>query len=165
MKALVIDAFEFCRLNEHRAGESAISDLTRLAEETANKSGSITWSLQGGADKLGYPKLFLTVSGLVQLTCQRCLVPFELDISSSSSLILAKDEGSADEIDALMGDDESIDVIVGTKALNVMELIEDEILLSIPFSPKHEVCPDQSALDALKGAKKASPFETLKNMK
>ena len=165
MNAFVIDAFEFCRLKERRSGEVAISDLPRLAEETVNKSGLIRWSLEGGADTLGHSMLLLSVSGSVQLVCQRCLLPLELALSSTANLILAKDEASADEIDATLGEDDRFDVIVGTKALNTVDLIEDEALLEIPFSPKHEVCPDHTELDELKRTKKVSPFDVLKKLK
>jgi len=99
----------------------------------------------------------------VQLMCQRCLVPFPFDVVSESVLVLAKDDAAADEIDAMLADD-SIDVIVGIKAMNMLELIEDEALLTIPLSPKHAVCPDQVGQDAQTASmKRVSPFAVLKN--
>lgn len=164
MNAFVIDAFEFCRLKEWRKGEIAVSDLARLAEELANKSGLLQWSLQGGTDKLGHLQLMLSVSGSVQLRCQRCLTPFVFAIESNAILILARDEASADEVDALLGDD-TVEVIVGSKALEIIQLIEDEALLALPLAPKHASCPDQATLDALKNAKTDSPFSVLKRLR
>lgn len=164
MNAIVIDAFEFCRLKERREGEIAVGDLPRLAKEAVNTSGSVRWSLQGGNDKQGHPQLLLSVVGSVWLMCQRCLTPFEFGISSDSTLVLAPDEGSADEIDAQMGD-ESIEVIVGSRNFDIVQLVEDEALLTIPLSPKHEVCPNQLIPGAEKDAKKESPFAVLKNLK
>lgn len=164
MNAFLIDAFEYSRLKEHREGDIAVLNLARFSEDLADKSGSIHWSLQGGTDTIEHPQLKLSVFGEVRLMCQRCLHPFAFDIASESVLILAKDEARADEIDALLNDD-AIDVIVGSKTLNVIELIEDEALLTIPLSPKHVVCPDQATLDVLKGAKKPSPFAMLKEIK
>lgn len=164
MNAFVIDAFEFCRRKERREGEIAVSDLTRLVDELANQSGLLRWSLQGGANQLGHPQLTLSIAASVQLRCQRCLTPFAFAVASESILILAQDEASADEIDALLADD-AIDVIVGSKALDVAELIADEALLTLPLAPKHAVCPDQETLDVLKNAKKESPFTVLKNLK
>jgi uncharacterized protein len=161
MNAFLIDAFEYSRHKERREGDVAVSDFSRLTEELADKSGSVHWSLQGDVDSLGFSQLKLSVSGSVQLMCQRCLVPFAFEIVSESKLILAKDEAKADEIDAMLADD-TIDVIVGSKALNIAELIEDEALLAIPLSPKHDSCPDHAALERLQGAKKASPFAVLK---
>lgn len=165
MNEFVIDAFEFCRRRERRSGEVSVSELPRLAGETVDKSGSIHWLLESGADTLGRPMLLLSVSGAVQLMCQRCLSPLKFEVVSMASLILAKDETSADEIDAALGDDDTFDVIVASGALNVADLVEDEVLLAIPFSPKHEVCPDQQNQINIQGAKKVSPFDVLKNLK
>ncbi|OGB22817.1 MAG: DNA-binding protein [Burkholderiales bacterium RIFCSPLOWO2_02_FULL_57_36] len=164
MKASVIDIFEFCRLKEKREGEVAVADLNRLAGEAADESGMLRWSLQGGSNKTGCQQLMLTVSGPVHLRCQRCLTSFAFSIESESTLVLAADEKSADEIDRLL-DDESIEVIVGSREFDILRLIEDEALLALPLAPKHEVCPDSAALDALEGVKKDSPFSVLKNLK
>jgi uncharacterized protein len=165
MNAFVIDAFEFSRLKERREGEIAVADLPRLAEESVGKFGTLRWSLQGDSDRLGHPQLNLSVSGSVQLLCQRCLTPFVLDIASESVLVLASDEPSADAIEALL-DDEAVEVIVGSKAFNIADLIEDETLLAIPSSPKHEACPDKLVSDTPKTAEvKVSPFAVLKDLK
>ncbi|MFZ6639127.1 YceD family protein [Undibacterium sp. TC4M20W] len=170
MQAFVIDAFTFSRLEEQRSGSILVADLPRLSEESASTEGALNWSLQGGKDKLGHPQLQLSVNGTVQLMCQRCLTPFALDIDSESILVLAKNEENADEIEALLEDDE-IDVVVGSKTFNIMDLIEDEALLAIPQSPKHAVCPDlplasadtTAAIDAEVG-KKESAFAVLKKI-
>ena len=77
--------------------------------------------------------------------------------------MLAKDEERADEMDELL-DDDMIDVIVASKTLSVLDLVEDEALLALPISPKHEVCPDATQLEVLK-SKKESPFAVLKGLK
>ena len=163
MSAFVIDTFEFCRLGERREGRIAVADLARLSAECADSSGMLDWSLQGGTGKLGYQQLALSVSVTVQLACQRCLTPFSFDIRSESELVLAKDEAAAEEIDESLGDDE-VDVIVGSKALDILVLVEDEVLLALPLSPRHEVCPDSSDLGVLKEGK-PSPFAVLKQIR
>ena len=164
MKASLIDIFEFCRLKEWREGDVAVAELTRLADEAADESGTLHWSLQGGANKFGHLQLLVTVSGAVQLRCQRCLTSFVFSINSASTLVLAADEKSADEIDELL-DDDAVDVIVGSREFDIMRLIEDDALLALPLAPKHEICPDSAGLDALKNVKKDSPFLVLKNLK
>ena len=171
MQALVIDAFSFCQLQERREGNILLADLQRLSNECANTEGALSWSLEGGVNRLGYPRLILTVNGNVQLMCQRCLTIFAFEVDSESELILAKNEENADEIEALIDDDE-IDVVVGSKTFNIMDLIEDEVLLAIPQSPKHAVCPDV-ALDSsvstvaaieAEASNKVSPFAVLKKI-
>jgi uncharacterized protein len=165
MNAFMIDAFDFCRRNERGEGEIAVADLPRLAEESLDGSGSIRWSLQGGSNSFGHPQMRLSVVGSVQLRCQRCLMPFALEIQAETLLVLAKDESGADEIESLL-EDESVEVIVGSKAFNVIDLVEDEALLAIPLSPKHDVCPDPFISSVLEdGLSAASPFAVLKNLK
>jgi uncharacterized protein len=164
MKTSSIDIFEFCRLKERREGKFAVADLVRLADEVADSSGALRWSLQGGSNKSGYLQLALKVSGPVQLRCQRCLTAFAFSIESETTLIVAADEQSADEIDELL-DDDAIEVIVGSREFNVAQLIEDDAMLALPLAPKHAICPDSAALDALKSIKKESPFSVLKNLK
>jgi uncharacterized protein len=164
MNAFVIDAFEFCRLKECREGEIPVADLPRLSEESVDKSGSVHWALQGGSDMRGHPQLSLTVSGTVNLMCQRCLTPFVFQMESGATLVLAQDESSADEIDAQLAD-ESVEVIVGSHSFDVTQVIEDEALLTIPLSPKHDVCPDAVVQPATQEVEKDSPFAVLKKLK
>lgn len=163
MSAFVIDAFEFCRNNGYRDGVTPVAEMTRLAADCADPSGDIRWSIQGGTTPQGYPSLTLSVAGTVKLVCQRCLEPFSYDIDSSTMLVLGRDDEDADQIEEIL-DDESIDVIVGSNCCDIRDLLEDEALLALPQSPKHEVCPDTKLLDTLK-SEKVSPFAGLKNLK
>ena len=163
MSAFVIDAFEFCRNNGRREGVTPVAEMTRLAADCADASGEIRWSVQGGTTPQGHASLTLSVAGTVRLVCQRCLEPFSHEIDSSTMLVLGRDDEEADQIEELL-DDESIDVIVGSNCCDVRDLLEDEALLALPQSPKHEVCPDNKLLDALK-SDKVSPFAGLKNLK
>jgi uncharacterized protein len=164
MNPFVIDAFDFCRVKESREGERSVAEFARLSEEVANTTGSVHWSVQGGTHALGYPMLHVSVQANVQLMCQRCLTPYTFEIESESVLVLAKNEDAADEMEEKMAD-EDVDVIVGSKTMNFIDLIEDEVLLEIPLSPRHEVCPDQVGqnVEAAASVKKTSPFEVLKN--
>lgn len=162
MNAFVIDAFDFCRINGSREGVTPVAEMTRLIKDCTDSSGTIAWKVQGGTSKSGYPQLTLSVAGTVQLMCQRCLTPFSYKIDSSTALMLGKDDEHADEIEELIAD-ESVDVIVGSRTMDIAELIEDEALLALPLSPKHELCPDTVLLDMAKSEKK-SPFAALKDI-
>lgn len=163
MSAFVIDAFEFYKQDGHREGVTPVAEMRRLAADCANDSGELSWSVEGGQTRQGYPSLTLSVAGPVQLVCQRCLQPFTYDIDSSTMLVLGKDDAEADEIEEIL-DDESIDVIVGSRSCDIRDLLEDEALLALPQSPKHDVCPDTKLLDSVK-SEKVSPFAALKHLK
>jgi uncharacterized protein len=164
MNAFAIDGFDFCRRGEHREGEIAIADLGRLSADLVGSNGALRWSLQGAVDRQGHSRLSLSVAAQVQLRCQRCLTPIPHQIDSHSVLVLAADEGSADELEELL-EAEEVEVIVGSRTLDVLVLIEDEALLALPLSPRHTVCPDQSLPEMGKSDKPESPFSVLKNLK
>ncbi|EJN07391.1 DUF177 domain-containing protein [Herbaspirillum sp. YR522] len=164
MNALVIDAFEFCRHKQQAQGQIPVAELGRLAQETVDRTGVISWTLSGDIDKLGHAQLSLAVSGVVNLICQRCLTALPFEIDSRSLLVLAKDEAQADAIEQLL-DDDQIDVIVGTAAFDAANLVEDEALLALPVAPKHAVCPDGGVVAEATGTERASPFAVLKKLK
>lgn len=169
---LIIDAFAFCRGGEQQTGTFTLAELARLRAECASGQGEVAWALVGSTHASGYPGLHLTVNGTMQLMCQRCLTPFIFQIQSESTILLAKNERVADEMDASLEDDE-VEVVVGSKAFDIVALIEDEALLAIPLSPKHEVCAAEKKLDGKKSGaekldalaikKKESPFAVLKD--
>jgi uncharacterized protein len=163
MNAFVIDAFEFCRSNGSREGTTPVAEMTRLTKDCADTSGTISWKVEGSTSKMGFPQMTLSVKGTVQLVCQRCLTPYAFEMNSSTLLMLGKDDEQADEIEEMV-DDESIDVIVGSRSMDLMDLVEDEALLALPHTPKHDVCPDSALLDKAKSAK-LSPFDALKGLK
>jgi len=172
---LIIDAFAFCQHGEQRSGKLSMSELPRLRAECVLTEGEdglewtgVEWTLVGGiSERLnGYPTLYLTVSATVQLLCQRCLTPFPFQIKSTANILLAKDDQAADQMDALLQDDET-EVIVGSKTFDVVALIEDEALLALPLSPKHEACSMHDKNGLNKGAeseKQESPFAVLKKL-
>lgn len=165
MSEFIVDAFGICKRNEYLEGNISVDKLVRLAEESIDRAGTIRWSLQGGIHGSGHPQLTLQVQGSVQLMCQRCLTPFAYVMDSEAILVLAPDEQSADEIDAFL-DDESLEVIVGSASMNVLELVEDEALLTLPLSPRHEECPSGLLqTDEPEMPKRESPFSVLKNIK
>ena len=164
MIAIAIDAFDFGRLKEQRGGDAPVSQLPRLMKECVDGEGNLHWQLRGGTHESGHPQLSLRVAGSVNLICQRCLKPFAFEIDSESNLVLAHDEAQADQIEAML-DEEELEVIVGSKALNIGDLIEDEALLAIPQAPKHVQCPDRIPIVDEIIVVKPSPFAVLKDMK
>ncbi len=161
MNATTVDAFEFCRLGEQLSGTTPVASMTRLAAEAADASGEIRWTFTGGRHSKGFPQLQMKVDGDVGLICQRCLTSFRHPMVSETLLVLVRSEAVADEAQESL-DDESIDVIVVPSAQDLLQLVEDEALLSLPLSPRHEVCPGGAM--KLAEDKPESPFAVLKKL-
>jgi uncharacterized protein len=163
MSAKVIDSFEFSRQRQQLSGQTATSDFLRLVPELADSDGMLHWSFTGGQHGNGYAQLGMKVHGEVRVICQRCLKPLAVAVDSESSLVLARNDGEADEIESRL-DDDSVDVIVGSGAMDIMMLVEDEVLLALPLSPRHDICPDaDKSVEA--ESRTDSPFSILKNLK
>ena len=162
MSATTINSLEFCRLAGQASGTTPVAEFIRLRADVHDASGELSWAFQGGRHSEGLPQLSLTVKGEVRLVCQRCLTPFTQQINAESRLVLVADEAQAEATEERL-DDESIDVIVGSTAMDLLALVEDEALLSLPLSPRHEVCPEGA--EALVNSKLESPFAILKKLK
>ncbi len=162
MSDTTVDSVEFCRTGESRTGTIAVAQLGRLTRELADASGELQWTISGGRHAMGYPQLTMHVKGEVRLVCQRCLSPFGHLIDTDTVLVLARDESDADEVEEKL-DDESIDVIFGDAQQSLLQLVEDDALLALPLSPRHEVCPGDAP--AVPQDKRESPFAALKGLK
>lgn len=129
----VIDSLEFVRNGEELRGTVAVASLTRLADSLHDTGGSLSYSLAGSFDS-GQPRLELEVDGRLHLVCQRCLGLLDYPLRIANRLLLLR-AGEAD--DAAPDDPFAPDVIDASPELDVLRLIEDEILLSMPFAPRH----------------------------
>ena len=141
----------------------------------------------------GAPMLDLHVQARPVLICQRCLTPFAYPIDSSVSLHLVKTEAELDDdlslpVGDAVGEDEAWDAdadaalpesagrgladgpekVLGSHRFDVLSQVEDELILSIPYVPKHVVCPGAPAKTEAGDAgpdKRPSPFAVLEKLK
>ena len=162
MSALVVDSFEFCRSAGRASGTTPVADFDRLSGDLADSLGELHWSFLGGQHVDGHPQLEMDVAGEVKLVCQRCMVAFDYPLQSHSLLVLAADEAQAEALEQRL-DDDSVDVIVGSSTMDFMLLVEDEALLSLPQSPRHDICP--GSVPETREDKAESPFAVLKRLK
>ncbi len=162
MGTLLVNVFDIARQKERLEGVFQLSELDRLSAETHDQAGSIRWVLEGSSDALEHPQLRLSLTGQVNLVCQRCLAALPFNLASEAVLVLAKDDEAADAIEQML-DDDSVDVIVGSSEMDIKYLVEDDALLALPLAPKHEVCPG-TVSQAVK-SEHESPFSVLKTLK
>jgi uncharacterized protein len=93
----------------------------------------IAWSITGTADALGRPAIAIELIGTVPLECQRCLGPLAWPVAQRTVTLLARSESEADALDA----DCEGEVLNAAAPLDALELVEDELLLSLPYAPAH----------------------------
>lgn len=109
----------------------------------------------------------------VSVVCQRCLEPIDVPLETSVHLALLMDEALVERLDedadfVILSEEQ---IVHGTddvdNAIDLIELLEDELLLSMPISPRHESCEHkhQPAIQAEPEEKRDNPFEILAGLK
>ncbi len=129
-----IDSLDFARQGGELRGEVPVAELPRLQDVLADSEGNIRYMVLGLLDKGNKPALEITLDGQCVLRCQRCLEGYTYPLHLSSRLLLEREERPLDESSLA---EEGTDSIVADEHLDVLALLEDEILLSLPFAPKH----------------------------
>jgi uncharacterized protein len=166
-----VDAFELAARGLEVAGTVKAADLPRIADqltpvvaEGSDEGGTISWRIAGVVDALGRPALEVGLDGAVTLECQRCLRPFSWPVAQRTLLLLARDERDQATHDVH-------EVVVAATPLDPRELVEDELLLTLPFAPHCERgdCVTAGMPDESDGGSKAaagkSPFAALAALK
>jgi uncharacterized protein len=140
------DAFGVAAHQGVVAGRSDAVELPRVTDLLAPEAGAaeIEYRIVGAADGAGRPALKVTLAGSVPLTCQRCLQPFQWPVEQTTLLLLARDEA---ELARLDGEDHEHEVVLADAPLDPLTLVEDELLLTLPFVPR---CPEATC-PALRG--------------
>jgi uncharacterized protein len=154
----VIDGFEFASAGATQRGTWPLKELPRLRDMLAHDAGEVAYEIAGVRDERGRPGLRLKVSGTLVLRCQRCLEPMEFEVDTDETLVLA---ATLAEIHAEPADARAPDRVVAGKEMALGELIEDELILALPFAPRHEDCTAAGLHDADSGR---SPFAALRGL-
>jgi uncharacterized protein len=153
----VIDGFEFASAGATQQGVLPLSGFERLRDMLASDEGEVAYELKGVRDERGRPSLRLRVAGTLQLRCQRCLGPLAFEVKADELLVLAATQA---EIDADPTDVASPDRVVAAKQMRLADLVEDELILALPYAPRHDECAP--AARAGEGAT-ARPFADLRD--
>ena len=186
-----VDLFEFARSGRQAAGAVHLSQLPRMLNEVPadapERDTVFTWQaegftqneLQDDGTEGAQPYLRLALHGHAWLECQRCVTPYDQAFDVDMVYRIVATEEEAEEFPL---DEDEADVIVGSRHFDLVELIEEELLLSLPLVPKHEVCPavheslvsgasgpaaetDEESGEAEDEGKQPNPFAALEALK
>lgn len=158
----VIDGFEFASAGAKQQGVWPLNGLPRLRDMLASDAGQVAYEISGVRDERGRPGLRLKVSGTLALRCQRCLEPMPFAVQTDETLVLA---ATLAEIHAEPACADAPDRVVAGKEMALRELIEDELILAVPYAPRHENCTAAAAGRKVEEqAEKVSPFARLRSL-
>jgi uncharacterized protein len=158
----VIDGVEFATAGATQEGKLPLSSFPRLQDVLVSDAGDVRYALRGVLDERGRPSLKLGVRGTLQLRCQRCLGPLSHEVQAEQLLVLAASQA---EIDADPPDVDAPDRVVAAKEMAVRDLVEDELILALPYAARHDECEAHPGSDEVESERAgSSPFAGLRGM-
>lgn len=165
-----LDVVAFAKEAGQLQGRWSLARFDRIAESAVavavTDADEVRWSARGeqrpqrGGE--GQTWLHVDAATQVSLECQRCLKPVDVPLQIARKFLFVHGEDAAAQLDT----DSEDDVLAITRALDLRELIEDELLLAMPIVPRHDVCPEPlTAADDALGDEKPNPFAALVALK
>ena len=181
-----IDPFRFARQGVALQGSCDVSQMQRLVSSVHlahngdclsndNNHIEIDWAFSLYQQR--YPRLQGHLTATLNILCCRCLTGFIYPLTFSTDLLFITDRQEERLIDSpdLVGCEfHALDI--NNPKVSLADVLENELLLALPLTPSHDVCPDNqytSAIDNNKDALtivatedlKPNPFQVLAQLK
>jgi uncharacterized protein len=128
----IIDPLHLADKRGELKGQLPVSSLERIADLLFDDSGFVTVELFFGREGR-LAKVEGRISAVLKLKCQSCLQAVEWSVDNTVRLGIV---GSIDQANRLPEDYEPL--LVEQDSIPLRNLIEDELLLSLPTYPKHQ---------------------------
>lgn len=140
-------------------GQIALSSMVRLSDMLVSSDGDVAVQLDAGVDAEGVSHLRLSLDATVTVVCQRCMEPLVMPLQVASQLGLGRDEAQLEALPAAYDP-----LLLPGETATLAELVEDELLLALPFAPRcadPSVCGRAPALGEPSTGPGNRPFEAL----
>lgn len=150
-------------------GQTPLCELPRLASACLSSPADtvINWQAQCSTHQPpGQSKaVWLDLQATVPLTleCQRCLQAMPEPLQVQRAFRFAPDEATAARLDEEIEED----VLVISRQFDLLALIEDELIMALPFAPRHADCQPAASLQDQSAQADAQPhpFAVLQQLK
>lgn len=129
----LIDPRKFAQKSVSVSGNIEISQLSRLRSMLMSDVGSIEVELQFDINEQKHRTLVGELSAVLTVQCQRCLEVMEQSVEAQLNLAVVWDDDGAKQLD------KSFDPwIVPEGQADIYEVIEEELILSLPIVNYHD---------------------------
>lgn len=130
----VTDPFRFAENATRLQGKLLIKNMERLCTSLHSDRGEVSVEMHFGKDEQGISFINGHYVTCVSLQCQRCLEAFQFNLTNDFLLGIVRTEEEAD------GLPENYDPVMATEenGLIIQDVIEDELLISLPIVPVHD---------------------------
>lgn len=153
----VIDSRRFVERRDSIDASLTAELLERLDDEVVEDFAPIAAHVEIARSPRGLSGLQVRLDGVVSVECQRCMSPVEVRLAPRVRFEFVESEAALDA-----DDDDRWDPVLHSERLDLLHLLEDELLLALPFAPMHEAC--RAPADNASG-EKVLPFALLASLK
>jgi uncharacterized protein len=113
-------------------GEFSLVELERLAAYLRASDGLVRVRLEFDEGGAGWHTIRLRIEAALQVTCQRCLEPFQIELEEEVAFGIVADVSMQDYLP------EQIEpLVLEEERFSPLQLIEDELIVAVPYAPKH----------------------------
>lgn len=136
-----IDVYTAARSGATWRGRMALSAMPRLCASLTDGPGDraalLEFACRGLTDDQGRPALELQLDATLPLRCDRCSGKLALALEAYRIFYFV---GTQAELAAIPIDDAPEEALLGSTQFDLAGLIEDEVILQLPISPRHADC-------------------------
>ncbi|SVD77096.1 uncharacterized protein METZ01_LOCUS429950 [marine metagenome] len=152
--------FNFSKKEVSLSGQYHIADFPRISEIASNKKNNVEVDLSFYLENDKTPCIDGIIKLDIVLPCQRCLEELHIALNINFTLAFVRHEEQGEEL----GSHYEI-YVTEEDELKTIDLISDEILLSIPMVPMHDYdCMAEINTQEIVVKKSENPFSILKNI-
>lgn len=158
-----VDPLKYADQRKVLEGKILVESLPRLAEMLVEPAGQVSVKLEFGRDEQNLRVLNGELGADLQLMCERCLTPVATRVESQFALGIVLDDEQAKNLPRTYEP-----LLVDPETLELAEVIEEELILSLPMFAYHDNCELAVKLeteDAPEENEKPNPFSVLSQLK
>ncbi len=175
------DLWALAKQNDSVCGVVPITRMTRLVQDLpkqalvqsvadmgGNESGVVWFEFRGSSQAGRRPHVWLKVQAVVMLICQRCMAQMAYVVDETVEFELFADESKANAAQVESeADPLASEPLVAIGPVSLLAIVEDQLILAIPYVPKHDSCESAASMhaDPVAVVKRESPFKVLENLK
>ncbi len=154
-----LDGRAFAQGAGNLSGWEPLARFPRIVDASAHEApdGLVHWEARGEARQsaIGQPELWMHLDADARgpQVCQRCLGAMQVHLQVERWFRFVEDEASATAQDETCEED----LLVLDHDFDLHGLIEDELLLELPYIARHEACPTQPTMSVSDPAFVAEP--------
>lgn len=113
-------------------GQVLLAECERLHDLLSEQTGAVNVTLKLAKDDEGYCYLQGDLQADMPLTCQRCMSPMRLPLQIHFRLSPVYSESAGENLPS-----QYEPLLLAEDQVPLLEIVEEELLLAIPFAPKH----------------------------